>query len=290
MSAERRQIALRLGLEHEALRDRQRGPAASTARFAPCTASGGCAAIVAASAVDLGVEIGVVDEPLAQADAVRLVGVDARRGPDQLLRLARADDARQPLRAAEVGQDAVLVLEQPDLTYRARTRGCRTRAPAAIPRRARSRAPRRSSGSALRRATSTPPACAGCRRRSGRRGACPTSSPPSIASVDPPVNTVVSMPDENARPLPITTTRAQLGVVAQLLAERAHLVPHRDRERVELVGAVEPQPADGAVARELDGLVRSHASTVLARSGRRAPARPPSRSGRPRPDRATRRR
>ena len=89
-------------------------PAASTARFAPCTASGGCAAIVAASAVDLGFELVVVDEPLAQPDAVRLVGVDARRGPDQLLGLARADDARQPLRAAEVGQDPVLVLEQPD--------------------------------------------------------------------------------------------------------------------------------------------------------------------------------
>ena len=89
-------------------------PAASTARFAPCTASGGCAAIAAASARRLGVERVVVDEPLAQADAVRLVGVDARRGPDHLLGLARADDARQALRSAEVGKDAVLVLEQPD--------------------------------------------------------------------------------------------------------------------------------------------------------------------------------
>jgi len=33
----------------------------------------------------------------------------------------------------------------------------------------------------------------------------PTSSPPSIESVDPPVNTDVSMPDEKARPFPITT-------------------------------------------------------------------------------------
>ena len=186
-------------------------PAASTARFAPCTASGGCAAIVAASAVDFGFELVVVDEPLAQSDAVRLVGVDARRGPDHLLRLARADDARQPLRAAEVGQDAVLVLEQPDLTCRARTRGCRTRAPSAARRRARSRAPRRSSGSAPPRATSTPPACAGCRRRSGRRDGCPTSSPPSIESAEPAVNTDVSMPDENARPLPITTSARRSG-------------------------------------------------------------------------------
>ena len=53
-----------------------------------------------------------------------------------------------------------------------------------------------------------------------------------VAAVDrvraPPVNTDVSMPDENARPSPITTSARRSGVVAQLLAERAHLVPHRD--------------------------------------------------------------
>src|SRR5262245_23189113 len=61
-----------------------------------------------------GIECVVVHETLAQTDAVRLVGVDACRGPDELLRLARAHDARQALRAAEVGEDAVLVLEQTD--------------------------------------------------------------------------------------------------------------------------------------------------------------------------------
>src|SRR5207302_782114 len=54
----------------------------------------------------------VVDEPLTQSDAIRLVGVDAGCGPDELLGLARADDARQSLGSAQVGQDPVLVLEQ----------------------------------------------------------------------------------------------------------------------------------------------------------------------------------
>src|SRR3954468_18460466 len=64
---------------------------------------------------DVRLEILGVDEAVAEADPVRLVRVDLRRGPDQLLRLARAHDAREPLRAAEVGQDPVLVLEQPHL-------------------------------------------------------------------------------------------------------------------------------------------------------------------------------
>ena len=158
---------------------------ASTARFAPCTASGGCAAIVGRERGDLGVEVGFVDEPVAQPDAVRLLGVDARRGPDQLLRLARADDARQALRAAEVGQDAVLVLEQADLRAArehadvARERELQPGAERVAVHRGDRRIAR------ARRATRTPPACAGCRRRSGSACRVPASSPSSIESPDP---------------------------------------------------------------------------------------------------------
>ena len=48
--------------------------------------------------------------------------------------------------------------------------------------------------------------------------------------------------------------RADRRVVLDLLAERAHLVPHLDGEAVQLVGAVHPQPGDVAVTRELERL------------------------------------
>ena len=59
-------------------------------------------------------ELLVRDQLLAEPDAVGLLGVDARGGEDQLLGLARSDEARQPLRAAEVRDDPVLELEQTD--------------------------------------------------------------------------------------------------------------------------------------------------------------------------------
>ena len=68
--------------------------AALTARFAPRIASGGCAAIVRGELAGRLLELLVGDELLDEPDPVRLVGVDAGGGEDQLLRLARADEAR----------------------------------------------------------------------------------------------------------------------------------------------------------------------------------------------------
>src|SRR5205085_4854341 len=62
----------------------------------------------------LALERVVVHEPFAQADTKGFLRVDPGGRPDHLLRLARADDAREPLRTAEVGKDAVLVLQQAD--------------------------------------------------------------------------------------------------------------------------------------------------------------------------------
>ena len=155
-------------------------------------------------------ELGVVDQSLAQADAVGLFRVDARGGPDHLLGLARTDDPRQPLRAAEVREDPVLVLEQSRPRCPGRRCGCRTRARVADRRRARTRAPPRSSGTARSRARCTTVGPAGSRRPTGRRG-CRARRCGGRRRDVPPVNTLVSIPDENARPLPITTSARMVG-------------------------------------------------------------------------------
>ena len=64
---------------------------------------------------DGGLELGVRDEPFGQPDAERLVGVDLAAVKMSSLAFAAPTDAREPLRAAEVGEDAVLELEQADL-------------------------------------------------------------------------------------------------------------------------------------------------------------------------------
>ena len=84
----------------------------STARFAARTASGGWAAIARREPLGDLFELFVGDDVLGQTDAVRLVGVDLRRREDQLLRLGRADQAREALGPAEVGDDPVLELER----------------------------------------------------------------------------------------------------------------------------------------------------------------------------------
>ena len=73
------------------------------------------------------------------------------------------------------------------------------------------------------------------------------------------MNTDVSMPDENARPLPITTSARRSGSSRSSLPSARSSCHIWIVKRVELVGAVEPQPADVTVARELEGFVVGHA-------------------------------
>jgi hypothetical protein len=224
----------------------------------------------------------VVDEPLAQPDAVGLVGVDARRGPDHLLGFCRADHPGQALRTTEVGQDPVLVLEQPD------RRAAREHADVARERHLQARAEREAAHCGDRGiARLFQPGVRLLGAQDSVDGRVAMTRTDVVAAFDrfgraPGEHRRVDARRERAA-VADHDQRAQVGVVAQLLAERAQLVPHLDRERVELVGTVEPQPSDVAVARELDGFVVGHVRTV-------SPAAARNRNGRPRPVRGCRQR
>jgi hypothetical protein len=70
-------------------------------------------------------------------------------------------------------------------------------------------------------------------------------------------------PGRERATLPDHDERPDRRVVADLVPERAQLVPHLRGEAVELVGAVQPQPRDLAVARQLE---RFHPTRVATRA------------------------
>src|SRR5206468_6944590 len=68
------------------------------------------------------------DQPVHEADALRLLGADGAPGQDQLERPRLADDARQPLGAAITGNQAELDLGEAQLrVQRGETEGGRQR-------------------------------------------------------------------------------------------------------------------------------------------------------------------
>ena len=180
-------------------------PAASTARFAPAPRAGAGPASLVAERAGFVLELVVVDEPLREPDAVRLVGVDLRRGEDHLLGLARTDQTRQALRAAEVGNDPVPELEQteagavrddPDVARQRELEPTTQREAADRGDRSRT-APPRARSAPLARAMI--PATTG----SGSGGVGSSAASPAMPP-PPPANTDVSRPLENARPSPMT--------------------------------------------------------------------------------------
>ena len=111
---------------------------------------------------------------------------------------------------------------------------------------------------------------------SSRVGAAASAS--SVVGADgPPANTDVSMPLENARPSPMTTSaRMSPGSSSSDAPSSAHLAPHLERERVQLVGAVErSQPTRPSRSKRRVSRWRRAVAVSSIRAGDR-PARAPA--------------
>ena len=77
-----------------------------------------------------------------------------------------------------------------------------------------------------------------------------------------------SMPAQNARPRPVTTTAATSSSALARVEGVDQLLGHRHRERVELVGTVEREREDAVLDRPVEGVVVRH---LTGRAGRTAP-------------------
>ena len=155
-------------------------------------------------------------DPVDEADRERFVGAHLPAAPDQLLGAGRADEPRQPLRAAGAGDDAEQDLGLTDArASRTRPAG-RTPSRARGRRRARSRGSRRSPAAGSPRSRRTP---RGTRHRYGAR------SPESP-------NSSMSAPAANAFSLPGDDDRLHRRVGGELARDVAQRAEHRLRQRV----------------------------------------------------------
>ena len=273
MSFDRRRDGLRFGLDHQSLLDRQE-PAAATARFAPCTASGGCAAISCRER----------RRRPSRARRRRPVARTGRCGTPLPRRCAPRSRSSpwpspHPRPAAAVacrrdrGGSRTCARAIPTSVPRAKTRmshasaSCRP-APSAYPRTAAIVGYRAVSSQLYDCCARRIPATVGSSWVSGSSLAEDVvgSAAREHARVDPGrERAAVADHDE----------RANGRVVADLAAESPHLVPHGTGEAVQLLRAVESQPRDLAVFARLPSTPSRVSSSVFScigsRIGRRYP-------------------
>ena len=89
----------------------------------------------------------------------------------------------------------------------------------------------------------------GCHRRPPRPTPRHLHSRPrrETAGADGVVNVVMSIPAENDRPAPATTSARIESSATNSLPQPGEVLPHRDRPRVELLRGVERQPHDSGL-------------------------------------------
>src|SRR5438132_9694168 len=190
-------------------------------------------------------ELRVLDHAVHEADAERLLGVDAGRGEDELLRPGRPHQAWQPRGAAQVGQEPVAELERTEL-----------------------RRARRDAEVARERELEPGAERVAAQRGDAREGGIHEPAERLLALADHRDQAIRACPGLHLRRRPEAVLArdlrqvdargegaalagddqaAEIAFVAQRPTQLAQLGPHLRRLRVQLAGPVEPQTPDGSL-------------------------------------------